>query len=513
MVAFQARPETEYNAGRAPSPSMNKTKAVILFLWPLLALIVAAGCNLAPNYHQPTVATPPAFKETNGWKTAQPSDGAIKGNWWEVFGDAQLNALEQEVAISNQNVAVALENFMTARALVKEARSAYYPTLSVDPSVTQTKAPKASPSAFVSSHGSYTTYTVPADASWEPDLWGLVRNTVRANAYAAQSSAAILENMKLSAQAELAIDYFQLRSQDELIQLYRDTVKAYRDSLDLTTTLYKTGIDSELNQAQADALLETTLAQATALDIARAQYEHAIALLVGQPASIFSIKTNLSHLEAPFIPIGLPSALLERRPDIASAERTVAEANAQIGVARAAWFPTLSLTGSMGYESTSVSQLFGPQGFFWVFGATLSETIFDAGKRKAADEQAWAAFRAQVANYRQTVLTAFQQVEDNLAGLRVLSKEMQQEEVAVKASQLNLDLSVEQYKQGIASYLNVITAQESLLSNQQTAVSLRMQQMVDSVQLILALGGGWNTTNMPSPTKLVLKDPALSPAR
>jgi NodT family efflux transporter outer membrane factor (OMF) lipoprotein len=487
---------------------MKHMKAAILISSALVALALINGCNLAPAYHQPSVQSPPAFKETNGWKLAQPSDGVIKGNWWEMFNDPQLNALENQVAISNQNVVAALENFLAARALVKEARSAYYPTVSAAPAVTRTLPAKSGISYSASANNAdYSIYALPLDASWEPDLWGMVRNTVRADAYAAQADAAILENMKLTAQAELAVDYYQLRSQDELIQLFNDTVKAYQQSVDLTTTLFQTGIDSELNEAQADALLETTLAQATALGIQRAQYEHAIALLVGQSASTFSLHTTPGSNQPPAVPVGLPSTLLERRPDVASAERTVAQANAQIGVVRAAWFPTLSLTGSVGYESTSLSSLLTPPSLFWSVGASLTETIFDAGKRKAADEQAWASYRSTVANYRQTVLTAFQQVEDNLAGLRILTAETQQQNVAIKASQKNLDLSMEQYRLGIASYLNVITAQESLLSNQQTDVTLRMQQMVDSVQLIMALGGGWDISDLPSSRKLALKTP------
>jgi NodT family efflux transporter outer membrane factor (OMF) lipoprotein len=470
-------------------------------------LIFLAGCNLAPTYHKPSVQTPPAFKETNDWKPAQPSDGVLKGKWWQMFNDPQLNALEDQVAISNQNIAAALENFFAARALVKEARSAYYPTVTAEPAVTRTLPPNANPFSLSTSGNTrdYSIYSLPLDASWEPDFWDSVRNTVRANAYAAQASAATLENMKLTAQAELAVDYYQLRGQDELVQLFNDTVKAYRDSFDLTTTLYQTGIDSQLNQAQADALLQTTLAQASALGIQRAQYEHAIALLVGQPASTFSLKPALNSNQPPVVPIGLPSDLLERRPDIASAERTVAQANAQIGVARAAWFPTVSLTGTTGYESTSLGNLLTPPSFFWSVGATLSETIFDAGKRKAADEQAWANYRSLAANYRQTVLTAFQQVEDNIAALRILATETLQQDTAIKASQKSLDLSMEQYRSGIASYLNVVTAQETLLGNRQTAVTLRAQQMVDTVQLIMALGGGWNTSNLPCPQKLVLK--------
>jgi NodT family efflux transporter outer membrane factor (OMF) lipoprotein len=486
----------------------NRSTFLHFCLLPSAFFLLLAGCNLAPTYHPPAVQTPAVFKETNGWKLAQPSDGVIKGKWWEMFNDPRLNALEEQVAISNQNVVAAMEAFFAARAVVKEARAAYYPTVGVDPNYAKTR---SSTTVGVPSTGArnpqYSVYDLPISGSWELDLWGTVRNTVRADTYAAQASAATLENMRLSAQADLAADYYELRAQDQMIQLFADTVKAYRNSLDLTTTLYETGIDSGLNEAQADALLETTLAQATALEIQRAQYEHAIALLVGQPASTFSLRPIPGTNPPPLAPVGVPSTLLERRPDIATAERTVAAANAQIGVTRAAYFPTVSLTGTTGYESTPLVDLFTMPSFFWSVGAGLSETVFDAGKRKAANQQAWANYRAQVANYRQTVLTAFQQVEDYLAALRVLSVEIQQQDVAIKASQKNLDLSLEQYRLGISSYLNVITAQESLLSNQQTAVTLRMQQMADTVQLIMALGGGWDTSDLPSPGKLALKPP------
>lgn len=472
----------------------------------MAALALVNGCNLAPKYKRPDFAAPAAFKETNGWKQAQPRDAALKGKWWELFNDPDLNALEEKVAISNQNIAAALQNFFAARAVVREARSAYYPTVSVDPSATRTKPPSSgSPSLVGVQRGEYSTYSLPADASWEPDLWGAVRNNVRADTYAAQASAATLENLKLSAQGDLAVDYFALRGQDELIQLYKKTVKTYRESVDLTTTLYQTGIDSELDEAQADALLQTTLAQAAALDIQRAQYEHAIALLIGQPASTFSIPVKPLVGQPPPIPAGVPSQLLERRPDVASAERTVAQANAQIGVARAAFFPTLSLTGTVGYQSTSISTLLNPPSFFWSVGASLSETVFDAGRRRAATDQAWAAYRSTVANYRQTVLTAIQQVEDSLASLRVLSSELNQQGIAVQASQKSLDLSTERYHQGIASYLNVISAQQTLLGNEQTVVSLHTQAFTSSVQLIMALGGSWTNADLPAPGKLVLK--------
>jgi NodT family efflux transporter outer membrane factor (OMF) lipoprotein len=474
-----------------------------------LALALAAGCNFAPKYTVPPVASPPAYKETNDWKTAEPSDAVIKGNWWTMFNDPQLNALESQVVVSNQNIAAALENFLAARAVAKQARSQFFPTVSADPSFTKAQASSNGGSAGAASGSGgkiYSAYALPLDASWEPDLWGSIRNTFAASTFSAQASAAQLENMRLTIQAELAVDFFQLRAQDELIELYSNTIANYRDSLALTTTLFETGIDSDLDVAQADSLLETTLAQATALGIQRAQYEHAIALLMGQPASMFSLKPAPRAYSAPSVPLGLPAQLLERRPDIAAAERAVAEANASIGVARAAYYPTFSLTGGTGLQSSTMSTLLKSSSFYWAAGVAASEVIFDAGKRKAVTEQARANYRASAANYRQTVLTAFQQVEDNIAALRILSLESAQQDVAVRASQKNLGLAIERYRLGINSYLNVITAQVSLLNNQQTAVAIHMQQMTSSAQLVMALGGGWSAGDLPSPRRVLRKN-------
>jgi NodT family efflux transporter outer membrane factor (OMF) lipoprotein len=489
-------------------PAKATLKAIYLILPVLLAL--AAGCNFAPKYTPPPMATPPAFKETNGWKTAEPADAVIKGKWWELFGDAQLNALEEQVNVSNQTIVASLENFLAAREVAKEARSQLYPTVTADPSVTWTK-PSANAGGSSVSIGSSSNavtsgnpnnvlrnYLLPLDASWEPDLWGSIRNTVAASTYAAQASAAQLENMRLTMQAELAVDFYNLRFQDELIGLYNSTITNYRASLELTKTLFETGIDSDLDVAQADSLLQTTLAQATALGIQRAQYEHAIAMLVGQPASSFSLTPMQRPDKPPAIPVGLPAQLLERRPDVAAAERTVAEANASIGVARAAYYPTISLSGAVGYQSSALSKLLDSSSFYWAAGVAASEIVFDAGKRNAVTRQAWASYRADAATYRQTVLAAFQQVEDNLAALRILETENAQQEVAVRAAQRSLDLAIERYRLGINSYLNVITAQVALLSNQQTDVNIRLQQMTSAVGLVMALGGGWTTNDLPT---------------
>jgi NodT family efflux transporter outer membrane factor (OMF) lipoprotein len=474
------------------------------WLWGfLVALALAQGCNFAPKYNIPPVATPPAYKETNGWKTAEPSDGVIKGKWWETFNDKELNALEDQVIISNQTIAAALENFLAARAVAKQAQAGLFPTLTADPSFTREKASRNGGGAVANgAQGQggllYSAYALPLDASWEPDLWGSIRNTVAASTFGAQASAAQVQNMLLTIQADLAVDFFALRSQDELINLYDSTIKSYRDSLSLTKTLFETGIDSDLDVAEADSLLETTLAQATALGIQRAQNEHAIALLVGQPASTFSLKPTGQTYKPPVIPVGLPGQLLERRPDIAAAERSVAASNAVIGVARAAYFPTISLTGGAGLQSSTLSKLLESSSFYWALGAAASETIFDAGRRRAVTQQAWAEYRAGAANYRETVLAAFQQVEDDLAALHILSTETEQQDVAIRAAQRSLDLAVQRYRLGINSYLNVITAQVSLLQNQQTAVSIHLQQMTSSVQLVMALGGGWSTNDLPS---------------
>ena len=511
------------------SDMAKTTSKTILWSW-LAAAVVAlvAGCNFAPKYKVPPLDTPQAYKETNGWKTAEPADAALKGNWWEMFNDPQLNALEEKVAVSNQTVVAALENFLAAREVAKQARSELFPTVTADPSYTRTHPSSNGGSSLSSgsvSNGSassgsssipltrtYSAYSLPLDASWEPDLWGSIRNTVRASAYSAQSTAAQLANMILTVQAELAVDFYELRAQDELIDLYTRTIKDYQDSLDLTKTLFETGIDSDLDVAQADALLQTTLAQATALGIARAQYEHAIALLMGQSASTFSLKPAPLAYKPPVIPLGVPAQLMERRPDIAAAERTVAENNASIGVARAAYYPAINLTGGTGFQSSTLSQLLKSSSFYWALGAEASETIFDAGKRKAVTQQAWADYRSSAATYRETVLVAFQQVEDNLAALRILSMQIGQQGVAIRASQKNLDLAVERYRLGINSYLNVITAQESLLANQQTAVSIHMQEMTASVQLIMALGGGWNTNDLPSTKRVLHSNATNAPA-
>jgi NodT family efflux transporter outer membrane factor (OMF) lipoprotein len=477
-------------------------------------LLMVAGCRVGPNYVRPPVPSPPAYKEISPagakesdiWRATQPREGASRGNWWKVFNDPQLNELEAKASISSQQIAAAANSFLAAHALVREARSQYFPTVATNPSILNSR---PSPGQFggvragsIAGVGltvkSYTDYSLPFDASWEPDFWGRVGNNVRANVYAAQASAADLANVRLSVQAELAIDYYELRAQDSLKELLDSTVTAYQDSLVLTRAQYRAGVGNDEAVAQAEAQLKSAQAQDTNLGILRAQYEHAIAVLIGQPASSFSLPPNALAANPPAIPVGIPSELLERRPDIAAAERSMAQANAQIGVAKAAYFPTILLSASGGFGNSSAANWFTWPSRFWSVGPSLAETIFDAGLRKATVQQYRATYDQTVANYQQTVLTAFQQVEDNLAALRILSQDIDQQDAAVQAATRSLEEAEVRYKAGLDPYLDVITAQTALLTVQQTAVNLRTQQKVASVQLIMALGGGWDSSQIPS---------------
>jgi NodT family efflux transporter outer membrane factor (OMF) lipoprotein len=481
----------------------------------LLGLFLFKSCNKAPKYERPPVETPAAykeaapaeFKETDGWKFARPKDDVIRGKWWEMFDNPQLNALCERVDISNQNVALAEANFRSARALVKEARSQLFPAVTVNPSVMNSRQSSRGSQSASAPRGAVTDYSLPFEASWEPDLWGRVRNSVSANSLEAQATAADLESTRLSAHAELAADYFQLRALDAQKQLLDSTVDAYQEALELTKVRFQTGIVSDEDVAQAETQLSNAQAQATDVGIQRAQFEHAIALLTGQPASTFSIPVAPLKAEPPSIPVGLPSQLLERRPDIAAAERRVAEANAQIGVAKAALYPSLTLGATGGFSASSIASWLAWPARFWSVGPALAQTLFDKGRRKAVTEQARAQYDGTVAAYRQTVLTAFQEVEDNLAALRILSRELEQQEAAVKSAERSLALANERYKAGIDPYLNVLTAQATLLTNRRAALDLRMQQMTASVQLIKALGGGWNASELPTPKRLLTKTP------
>jgi len=459
----------------------------------VIALIIGlvASCTVGPDYVRPAAETPAAYKEAEGWKTAQPADGLNRGAWWEVFGDSRLNELEERVSVSNQSIAQAEAQFRQARALVQSARAGYYPTVTAGASASRSRKSVNTGSAV--SSGTNDDFLMPLEASWEPDLWGRVRRSVESAEAAAQASAADLGAAHLSMQAELALDYFQLRSIDAQRQLLEETTEAYKKSLDMTRNRYASGVASQADVLQAETQLKSTQAQAVDIGVQRAQLEHAIATLSGRPASTFSIDVIPlpETITPPVIPAGVPSELLERRPDIASAERRMAAANAQIGVAEAAYYPAVTLSGAIGLESSQLSKLLSWPSRLWSVGTALSERVFDGGLRRAQGEQAKAAYDATVAAYRQTVLGAFQEVEDNLSALRILKEEAKLQEEAVVAALRSLAFTTNQYKAGTASYLDVIAVQSIALNNERTAVGIQGRGMAAAVGLIKALGGGW----------------------
>jgi NodT family efflux transporter outer membrane factor (OMF) lipoprotein len=470
-------------------------------------MLCAAGCNLAPTYSRPTVETPLQFHEranasgTEGvaWASAQPSDGANRGRWWELYGDPLLNALEEQTESANQTIAAADASFRAARATVASTRSALLPTLRTAPAVTRTRVSQTLGSAAggrADTPAITNEYSLPFDASYEIDFWGRVRNGVAASRANAEASAADLATARLSTQAELAQDYFQLRALDAERQIFDDTVASYRESLGETSALYRAGIDSDEDVSRAQTQLNTAIAQATDLGIARAAFEHAIAVLTGKPPAGFSLATAPFAAHPLSVPVGLPSNLLERRPDIAAAERRAAAANAEIGVARAAYFPQFLLGASAGWQTAEAARWFDWPSRFWSVGPELAATLFDGGARRAQTEQARASFDQAAADYRQTVLSAFQSVEDNLAALRLLEQEAGEQRTAVESSRHLLGLANTRFKIGIDSYLNVITAQAALLANRETEVQIQLRQMLASVSLMKALGGGWDVTEL-----------------
>ncbi len=474
---------------------MRRTGLLCMLLSGLGALF--SGCMVGPEYVRPTVEAPVAYKESDGWKVAQPQDDSLRGAWWEIFKESQLNALEEQVDISNQNILAAEAQFRQARALVREARASYFPTVTVGAGVTHSRTPALTTGTSVTARTT-TLYSLPFDVSWELDLWGRIRRTVESNQANAQASAADLEAVRLSVQAALAQSYFQLRTSDAQKELLERTVAAYRESVELTQNRYAAGVASQGDVVQAEAQLKTAQAQLVDIGVQRAQAEHAIALLLGKAPLDFGLPATLFMAPPPPIPVGVPSDLLERRPDIAATERSMVAANAQIGVAEAAFFPTLTLSGSGGFESTSAAQWLTWPMRFWSVGAGVSEVVYDGGLRRAQTDFARAAYEATIAHYRQTVLTAFQGVEDNLAALRILEQEAQVQEEAVTAAQRSETITTNQYKAGTVTYLNVITTQTIALTNQITAVQILGRRMTAAVLLIEALGGGWNVGNLPS---------------
>jgi NodT family efflux transporter outer membrane factor (OMF) lipoprotein len=501
------------------------------------ALSILAACNFAPHYEKPKTQPTDTYKEAvpggdadaQGWKIADPRDAEIRAEWWEMFDDPKLNALEERVAISNQSIIAAEANYRAAYALVLEAQAQLFPTFNLVPSVTREKT-----SAALAGIGGGTTvgtttttgtgvgpttgtttgttsgstlpqssvtaphniFALPLEASYQIDLWGSIRNTVAANRFSAQASAATLANALLSTQSTLAQDYFQLRVADEQRRILDTTVADYRAVLSMTRTLFEQGLDSDEDVAAAETQLDTAIAQATDVGVARAEYEHAIAVLIGVPPGKFSIPYERFNQSLPIVPVSVPSDLLERRPDVAAAERQVAQTNAQIGVARAAYFPTLSLSAAIGYESTALSKLIEAPNMIWSAGPTLNQTLFDGGERRAAVLQARAQNESQAATYRQTVLSAFQSVEDQLSSLRILSQELVQQRRAMLAAKHTVELSLVRYRNGVDSYVNLITAENAFLSARETELQVRLRQLTSSVSLINDLGGGWASSQL-----------------
>ncbi len=482
-----------------------------LFAFVVLLLPLTA-CMVGPKYQRPSAPVPGAYKElpapnaaqASNWKQTQPNDGASRGKWWEVFNDPDLKALEEQVNISNQNVLAAEAQFRAARDAARIARSSLFPTVSTAPSYSNSRTSSTlfNVRAGNLTEGQRSTYDLPVDISYQADVWGNIRRTARGSAESAQATAAQLENVRLAFHAALAQDYFELHGVDGEQELLQRTVKSYEDYLQLTKDRFASGVASGADVAQAETQLKTAQAQLIDLGVARAQLEHAIAILVGKPPAEVSIPTAPIKSQLPTVPAGVPSDLLERRPDIAAAERQMAVANEQIGIAKAAFFPTVLLTASAGFQSGSFSDWLTWPSRIWSVGPQVAEIAFDAGRRRAQSDLARATFDGTVANYRQTVLTAFQQVEDNLAALRVLGDEARAEDDAVQAAQRSLDLSTYQYKAGVASYLQVITAQTFAVQNQIAAVNILTRRMVASVLLIEALGGGWNASTLPTAKEL-----------
>jgi NodT family efflux transporter outer membrane factor (OMF) lipoprotein len=469
------------------------------FAFVALALMLVTGCAVGPDYVKPSPTAPGTYKEILGWKVAQPKDEVLRGAWWQLYGDPQLNELEEQVNISNQTIALAETQFRQARALVQQARAAFFPTVTVGASFTRSRQSStflANPSG--SSSIIFNDYMLPLDVTWQADVWGRIRRTVESNQASAQASAADLENARLSMQAELAQDYFQLRALDTQKQLLDTTVIAYGKSLELTQNRYAGGVASKADVLQAETQLKTTQAQAIDVGVQRAQLEHAIAVLTGRPPALLSIPTTPLNISPPPVPIGVPSELLERRPDIAAAERRISAANAQIGVAEAAYYPTVTLSASAGLESSSLSKWLTWPSRLWSVGPAISQIVYDGGLRQGQTAQALAAYDGSIATYRQTVLTAFQGVEDNLAALRILEEEARVQDEAVKAAQQSVTIITNQYKAGIVNYLNVVTAQTTALTNEVTAVQILGRRMTANVLLIQALGGGWNLSDLPS---------------
>jgi NodT family efflux transporter outer membrane factor (OMF) lipoprotein len=474
----------------------------------LLAMaLLLSGCTVGPNYHRPDAPTAPAFKESavvpppdlpqGGWKQVTPNDSAMRANWWEIYQDAQLDKLEQQVVVSNQTLKASYEQYMQARAAIQYYRSQYYPTVQAGPAATRSRQSQNRPLYVPGSKSTYNDIFLQGQVSWEPDLWGSIRRQVESQRATTQATAADLANVDLSLRSELATDYFELRGLDTQRRLLDNTVVQYEQYLALTKVRFTGGVATDSDVALAQTQLDQTRAQAIDVGVARAQYEHAIATLTGTPASSFSLAPAPLDLPLPQVPVGVPSQLLERRPDVAAAERRANAANAQIGIAIAAYYPTINIAGTGGFESKNATTLIQGPSSLWSLGGSAIELLFDAGRRHALTEEARAGYEVNVANYRQTVLQAFQEVEDNLSGLRILNSEQVAQAGAVESAERSTSISTNRYKGGVTTYLEVITAQTTQLANERTAADITTREFAASVQLVKALGGGWDATKLP----------------
>ena len=520
---MQKKPKPEQPDAQAARP--GRFAALLSVALPL----ALAGCTVGPKYHQPpamaTAPMPPAYKEVpkpspipvadstaaaSEWVPAQPSDAMLRGKWWEIYNEPELNALEDQLNIDNQNIKQFFENYMEARAVVREARAQYYPTVTASPGWGRSRGAvnlgNNSGNGGATAGSTSSLIQLPLDVSWEPDVFGRIRNQVLEAQYAAQVSAADLENERLAEQASLAQYYFEIRGQDQLQKVLDDTVEADRKSYDLTKSLYDTGVTNQIAVVEAKSTLESAQASATSVKLLRAQYEHAIAMLIGQAASGFSIPVRPVTAVPPPIPVGLPSQLLQRRPDIAAAERNMASANAAIGVAYSAFFPTFTLSAGGGFSSSTWKHLLDWPSHTWSLGVGASQTLYSAELGPGLSQYV-STYNADVATYRQTVLTAFQQVEDNLVAVNNYSRQIEQQKASIASTQQALDLEMGRYETGIDPYIDVVTLQATLLASQQTVVGLQISQMTSSVALIESLGGGWDSSQLPTPRQVTQAPP------
>lgn len=485
--------------------------------WAALLLAIGVfqftGCTVGPNYRRPKAVAPPAvippaYKEVGNWKPAQPNEQNLGGKWWEIFQDAQLNTLEEQVDISNQNLKAAEARYRQARALVRYAQADRYPTVTAGASATRSRTSgNRAPNTSTFNGITFSDFQIPFDLSYQVDAWGRVRRNIESYRAQAQASAADLATVNLSMHTQLALFYFEARTLDAQEQLLKTTVTYYEQAVQLNENRFNGGIASEVEVEQAKTQLETTRALAVDVGVARAQFEHAVAVLVGKPPASFSLAPLPLRMPPPPIPVGVPSDLLERRPDVAASERLMASANAQIGVAKAAYYPFVNLTASGGFESSVITTLLQGPSILWSVGPSAVVTLFDGGRRHAASDQAIAVYDQSVASYREIVLTSFQQVEDNLAALRILEKEAHIQNEAVIAARKSLELSITRYQGGVTSYLEVTTAQNAALSNEVTAVNILGRRMVAAVQLVQALGGGWDSSTLTAGTSQPLMQP------